>query len=328
MRAQPPGRRAKTSSGSASRGPNPDASNPRSNPRAANPRSAIPRGAARRAAAQRAAPKDAVPTERVQKLLAAAGIGSRREVERWIREGRLQINGEVPALGHKLAPRDRITLDGRPVRLRAPDNTELRVLLFHRSPGENLDLKEATSRAAEHLNLPKASGRWLAIQPMPPVDGGLEILTDDGAWAHRVSRGLHALTIDYVLRMRGPLTEGLVADFRAATDCEGEPMSIIEAKAKFGEGQNHWLDVTVRATRSALVRHWWAARGIIVSRLMRVRFGPVHLARDLPRGHSRALLASERNALNNEIEAALAAAAAAHGITGIPAQSGDADPSA
>ena len=270
----------------------------------------------RRAAKRLAAHKEPPATERVQKLLAAAGIGSRREVERWIREGRLQINGQVPALGHKLAPRDRITLDGRPVRLHSPANKELRVLLFHRSPGENLDLKEATSRAAEHLNLPKASGRWLAIQPMPPVDGGLEILTDDGAWAHRVSRGVHALTVDYVLRMRGPLTEELVQDFRAATDCEGEPMSIIEAKAKFGEGQNHWLDVTARATRSALVRHWWAARGIIVSRLMRVRFGPVHLSRELPRGHSRALLASERNALNNEIEAALAASAAA--VSGIP----------
>jgi 23S rRNA pseudouridine2605 synthase len=270
----------------------------------------------RRAAKRLAAHKEPPATERVQKLLAAAGIGSRREVERWIREGRLQINGEVPALGHKLAPRDRITLDGRPVRLHTPDKKELRVLLFHRSPGENLDLKEATSRAAEHLNLPKASGRWLAIQPMPPVDGGLEILTDDGAWAHRVSRGVHALTVDYVLRMRGPLTEELVLDFRAATDCEGEPMSIIEAKAKFGEGQNHWLDVTARATRSALVRHWWAARGIIVSRLMRVRFGPIHLSRELPRGHSRALLASERNALNNEIEAALAASAAA--VSGMP----------
>ena len=178
------------------------------------------------------------------------------------------------------------------------------MLLFHRSPGETLDLKAATSRAAEHLNLPRASGRWLAIQPMPPVDGGLEILTDDGAWAHRVSRGVHALTIDYVLRMRGPLNDDLVEEFRAATDCEGEAMSILKADAQFGEGFNHWLNVTVRATRSAQVRHWWAARGIIVSRLMRVRFGPVHLSRELPRGHSRAMLASERNALINEIDAA------------------------
>jgi 23S rRNA pseudouridine2605 synthase len=253
---------------------------------------------------ERGTPKDAAPTERIQKLLAAAGVGSRREVERWIKEGRLLLNGEVPALGSKLTPRDRITLDGRPVRVHAPPTKDLRVLLFHRSPGEPLDLKAATSRAAEHLSLPRASGRWLAIQPMPPVDGGLEILTDDGSWAHRVSQGVHALTMDYVLRMRGPLSELLIEEFRAATDIEGDPISILKADAQFGEGFNHWLHVTVRATRSAQVRHWWAARGIIVSRLMRVRFGPVHLARELPRGHSRAMLASERNALVNEISAA------------------------
>jgi 23S rRNA pseudouridine2605 synthase len=248
--------------------------------------------------------KEPPPGERVQKLLSAAGIGSRREVEGWIREARLKVNGEVPALGAKLTPKDRITLDGRPVRLHTPAVKETRVLLFHRSPGENLDLKAATSRAAEHLKLPRSSGRWLAIQPMPPVDGGLEILTDDGSWAHRVSQGVHALTVDYVLRMRGPLQEDLVEEFRAATDCEGEAMSILQADAKYGEGFNHWLTVTARATRSAQVRHWFAARGIIVSRLMRVRFGPVHLGHDLPRGHSRAMLAGERNALINEIDAA------------------------
>jgi 23S rRNA pseudouridine2605 synthase len=253
-----------------------------------------------------APPVESPSRERVQKLLSAAGIGSRREVERWIRESRLKVNGEVPELGAKLGAHDRITLDGRPVRLHASAAKQSRVLLFHRSPGENLDLKAATSRAAELLNLPRAPGRWLAIQPMPPVDGGLEILTNDGSWAHRVSRGAHSLTVDYVLRMRGPLNETLVDEFRSATDCEGEPMTILQADARYGEGFNHWLNVTVRATRSALVRHWFAARGIIVSRLMRVRFGPVHLKHDLPRGHSRAMLASERNALVNEIESALA----------------------
>jgi 23S rRNA pseudouridine2605 synthase len=261
----------------------------------------------RKAPAVRGPRKDPPQLERIQKLLSAAGVGSRREVERWIREGRLQINGEVPALGAKLAARDRITLDGRPVRLHAPKDQAARILLFHRSPGDALDLKAATSRAAEHLNLPRAGGRWLAIQPMPPVDGGLEILTDDGSWAHKISQGAHALTVDYVLRMRGPLNETLVEEFRGATDCEGDPMSILQAAAQFGEGFNHWLNVTVRATRSAQVRHWWAARGIIVSRLMRVRFGPVHLSRELPRGHSRAMLASERNALVNEVDAAKAA---------------------
>ena len=266
-----------------------------------------------RAGKSRAGKSDAAESSvRVQKLLSAAGIGSRREVERWIREGRLKINGEVPELGARLAARDRITVDGRPVRLRAAaQSSESRVLLFHRSPGTPLDLKAATSRAAEQWKQTRAAGRWLAIQRLPPVDGGLEILTDDGSWAHRVSRGAHALTVDYVLRVRGPLTDGMVGEFRAATDVEGEPLSILKADAQYGEGFNHWLNVTVRATRSAQVRHWWAARGIIVSRLMRVRFGPVHLSRELPRGHSRAMLASERNALMNEIDAAKAAHEAA-----------------
>ncbi len=250
----------------------------------------------------------------MQKVLAAAGVGSRREVERWIREGRLQVNGEVPYLGAKLSPRDRITLDGRPVRLRAPAGKELHVLLFHRSPGDALDMKSATARAAEHLQLPRAVGRWLAIQPLPPVDGGLEILTDDGSWAHRVSQGVHALTMDYVLRMRGPLKEDLVAEFRAADDCEGEAMTILQAEAQYGAALNHWLNVTVRATRTAQVRHWWAARGIIVSRLMRVRFGPIHLTRELPRGHSRAMSAAERSALINEIDAAKRAHGAAAAV--------------
>lgn len=274
---------------------------PRKGPGGGGGRGRPARGTHKVAAAGRQSPE---PTERIQKLLSAAGVGSRREVERWIKEGRLQVNGEVPALGIKLAARDHITLDGRPVRLHTPKVKELRVMLFHRSPGEPLDLKEATSRAAEHLSLPRASGRWLAIQPMPPVDGGLEILTDDGSWAHRISQGAHALTVDYVLRMRGPLSELLVEEFRGATHHEEAPISILKADAQFGEGFNHWLSVTVRATRSAQVRHWWAARGIIVSRLMRIRFGPVHLSRDLPRGHSRAMLSSERNALVNEVAAA------------------------
>jgi len=249
-------------------------------------------------------PPETAPVDRVHKVLAAAGVGSRREVERWIRAGRLEVNGAVPDLGTKLAPRDRITLDGRPVRLRPRPDRAAHVLLFNRSPGDALDLKAATSRAAEHLQLPRVSGRWLAIQPMPPVDGGLEILTDDGSWAHRVSQGVHALTVDYVLRMRGALADGLVEEFRAATECEGEPMAVLEAQAQYGQGFNHWLNVTVRATRSALVRHWWGARGIIVSRLMRTRVGPVHLTRDLPRGYSRAITVGERNALMNEIDAA------------------------
>jgi 23S rRNA pseudouridine2605 synthase len=272
------------------------------------------RGASRkshdRIAPKRGGRTSAEPS-RVQKLLSAAGIGSRREVERWIREGRLRINGELPALGARLGERDRVTLDGRPVRLQAATGGgEGHVLLYHRAPGTPLDLQEATSRAAEQLGVQRKLGRWLAIQRLPPVDGGLELLTDDGSLAHKISRGLHVLSTDYVLRMRGELSDALVEEFRAALECEGEPITIVAAEAQRGAGQNHWLNVTSRATRAAQLRHWWGARGFIVSRLMRVRLGPVHLPRDLPRGRSRALPPSERRALLEEIEGAALSAAA------------------
>ena len=272
------------------------------------------RGASRkshdRIAPKRGGRTSAEPT-RVQKLLSAAGIGSRREVERWIREGRLRINGELPALGARLGERDRVTLDGRPVRLQAATGgAEGHVLLYHRAPGTPLDLQEATSRAAEQLGVQRKLGRWLAIQRLPPVDGGLELLTDDGSLAHKISRGLHVLSTDYVLRMRGELSDALVEEFRAALECEGEPITIVAAEAQRGAGQNHWLNVTSRATRAAQLRHWWGARGFIVSRLLRVRLGPVHLPRDLPRGRSRALPPSERRALLEEIEGAALSAAA------------------
>ena len=138
----------------------------------------------------------------MQKLLSAAGIGSRREVERWIREGRLRINGELPALGARLGARDRVTSTGVRCGCTQPP-ARVTCSLYHRAPGTPLDLQEATSRAAEQLRPAARAGRWLAIQALPPVDGGLELLTDDGSLAHRISRGLHALTTDYVLRMRG-----------------------------------------------------------------------------------------------------------------------------
>lgn len=246
-----------------------------------------------------------VPGERIQKVLAAAGLGSRREIERWIESGRLLVNDSVPQPGTRLAPTDKITLDGRPVRLRnKTEEKTAHLLLMHRSPGSALDLKDAATRAADHLDTPRASRRWLAVQPLPPVDGGLEILTDDGALQQRISRGVHALTTDFLLRVRGPLSQAMVEELKATQEVEGESMTIIEAGAQFGEGSNHWLTVTVRATRPAQVRHWLAARGIIVSRLIRVRFGPVHLSRELPRGHLREMTSSERNALMNEVDAA------------------------
>ena len=166
------------------------------------------------------------------------------------------------------------------------------MLLFHRSPGDRARSEGghvARRRTSGSCRAPRGGGwpfnpcrRWMAVSRFSPMMA-------PGRIAFLRARTRSPSTTCCACADR--LTEALVEEFRAATDCEGEPMSILKADAQFGEGFNHWLNVTVRATRSAQVRHWWAARGIIVSRLMRVRFGPVHLSRELPRGHSRAMTA-------------------------------------
>jgi len=245
--------------------------------------------------------------ERIQKALAAAGIGSRRDVERWIAAGRLLINGIVPEPGARLADRDQVTLDGQPVRLRRPSLCAPgQLIMVNRSPGSPLDRSEAARRASGGARLRQRPQRWLVINPLPPVDGGLELLTDDGSLAQRISRAVRVLTMDFVLRARGEPGADLLREMREGAEVEGEALDVLAAEAQPGEGQNHWLSLTARATRPAQIRHWLAARGVIVSRLMRIRFGPLHLGRDLPRGHARVLSRAERNALLNEVDAASA----------------------
>lgn len=245
--------------------------------------------------------------ERIQKTLAAAGIGSRREVERWIAAGRLLVNGVVPEPGARLQEHDQVTLDGQPVRLRRNSGSSPgQLIMVNRSPGSPLDGADAVRRAGRGARTGKRSQRWLAINPLPPVDGGLELLTDDGTLAQRISRAVRIVTMDFVMRVRGEPGADLLREMREGAEVEGESMEILSAEAQAGEGQNHWLNLTTRATRPAQIRHWLAARGVIVSRLMRIRFGPLHLGRDLPRGHARLVSQAERNALMNEVDTARA----------------------
>ncbi|HVH83807.1 MAG TPA: S4 domain-containing protein, partial [Steroidobacteraceae bacterium] len=138
------------------------------------------------------------PAERLQKLLARAGLASRREVEAWIRAGRLTVNGAVATLGTRAHGADQVRLDGRPVRVQAAHSPL--VLLCHRSPGEEL----ATTLA----RLPRRAGkRFIAVSPMPRVDGGLELVTADGALGESLQRRVHALTSEFGVRVRGELGE-------------------------------------------------------------------------------------------------------------------------
>jgi 23S rRNA pseudouridine2605 synthase len=243
------------------------------------------RGPAPRRAAARAAPH---APERLQKVLARAGLASRREVEEWIRAGRLTVNGAPAALGTRATPADELRLDGRLIHARAAGGGA--VFLCHRSPGEALDAVTA--------RLPRRAGkRFIAVSPMPRVDGGLEIVTSDGALALRLQRGVRALGCEFGVRVRGELDATQLEGVLQGELDSGERLDVRDFTAAGGEGANRWYTLAVRGASGKEVRQLLERQGALVSRVLRTQLGPVALGRVLGRGQSRELQAEELSAL-------------------------------
>jgi 23S rRNA pseudouridine2605 synthase len=243
-------------------------------------RSAAARPRAR--AAQAAA--GAIP-ERLQKLLARSGLASRREVEAWIRAGRLTVNGQVATLGTRAHAGDELRLDGRLVRAPAAPGSE-RVFLCHRSPGEEL--------AAAIARLPRRAGRrFIAVSPMPRADGGLELVTSDGALAERLQRRVHALTSEFGVRVRGELTGMQLQGVLGGQLDSGAQLAVARCEAAGGEGANRWYTVNVRGASGKEIRQLFERHGALVSRVLRTQLGPVALGRVLGRGQARELESGE-----------------------------------
>ncbi|HEY4646180.1 MAG TPA: S4 domain-containing protein [Steroidobacteraceae bacterium] len=228
-------------------------------------------------------------SERIQKVLARAGVGSRREVEAWIRAGRLSINGVPAALGAQLGPRDKVTLDGRPVRLRAPDS-DTRVIIYHRTPGRNLTPGDSPDSGQFLDRLPRRAGRrWVPISPLPPNDGGLELLTSDGDLAQALMRKLSQLRIEFAIRIHGEPRPEQLERLKSGLLDDDESIAIESLEAAGGEGANRWYTLVTRGGRARDVRRLCAAAGVELSRLMRVGLGPVLMDRSLARERSRSL---------------------------------------
>jgi len=227
---------------------------------------------------------DASP-ERLQKLLARAGLASRREVEAWIRAGRLTVNGTVAELGTRATAADQVRLDGRPVRVpRAPGAA--RAFLCHRSPGEEL--------TAVLARLPRRSGaRFIAVSPMPRVDGGLELIAADGALAETLQRRVHTLVSEFGVRVRGELGETQLQGIAGGALDSGAQLVVEGCEPGGGEGANRWYTVTVRGASGKQVRQLFERQGALVSRVLRTRLGSIALGRVLGRGQARELESEE-----------------------------------
>jgi 23S rRNA pseudouridine2605 synthase len=224
--------------------------------------------------------------EKLQKVLARAGAGSRREMERWIAEGRVTIDGRPAKLGDRVAPNQTIRIDGRSVPAYAT-TPKLRVLLYHKPEGEVTTRSDPEGRPTVFDNLPVLKhGRWIAIGRLDLNSSGLLLFTTDGALAHKLMHPSTQIEREYAVRVLGAvpaeglkqLTEGVMLE-----DGPAKFESLLDAG---GTGANHWYHVILREGRHREVRRMWEAIGAKVSRLMRVRYGPVQLPRLLRPGRT------------------------------------------
>ena len=216
--------------------------------------------------------------ERIQKLLARAGLGSRREIERWIEEGRMLVNGNPVQLGYHLKAGDYLQLNGRVVKWDKYADQPTRVLVYHKPVGELVTRRDPEGRPVMFSQLPKlAVGRWIAVGRLDINTSGLVLVTNNGELANRLMHPSRQLEREYAVRILGEVDTAMEARLTAGVELDDGPAHFDSVRFYAGEGANKWFYVTVKQGRNRLVRRLWESQGVKVSRLMRVRYGDVAL---------------------------------------------------
>lgn len=249
-------------------------------------------------------------SERLHKVLAQHGIGSRREVERWIAEGRIQINGVLAKAGDRYATGDRVQLDGKDVGKRLDFVATPQVLAYHKPQGQPIERSTAPRKNAEGVEYPPESieesaeerlpaqrgSRWVPINPMHPGDSGLLLFTNDGALSYALTRQKKKIPTTYMVRVhvRGGVAAAPVMPTTLKLDNETIEFTevSVSSSAPEGEGEsgNIWYKVVMpRADKRAAVRALFVSHELSVSRMMQVAFGDIALTKEMPRARHVAL---------------------------------------
>ena len=227
-------------------------------------------------------PDDDAP--KLHKVLAEAGMGSRRDMEELIIAGRVSVNGEPAHIGQRIMPTDQVRINGKPVK-RKLQNKPPRVLLYHKPTGEIVSHADPEGRPSVFDKLPPMkTAKWLAVGRLDFNTEGLLMLTTSGDLANRFMHPRYSVEREYAVRVVGELAEGMRQKLLHGVELEDGPANFLRIRDGGGEGTNHWYHVALAEGRNREVRRMFEAAGLMVSRLIRTRHGPISLPKGLKRG--------------------------------------------
>ncbi len=245
-------------------------------------------------------------SEKLQKLLANYGLGSRREMEKWIEQGRVSVDGKVATLGDRASATDQIRVDGRVISgLSQPSNC--RVLMYNKPEGELCSRSDPDGRPTVFDRLPMIKpGRWIAVGRLDINTCGLLLFTNDGELANRLMHPSHEVEREYAVRVFGDVNTAHLKALKHGVKLDDgmAKFNDIKARPKEDESLNQWFNVTLSEGRNREVRRLWESQGLQVSRLIRVRYGELDLKKRLPQGAWLELGLDDINALRQMVKLA------------------------
>ncbi|MFA5496040.1 MAG: pseudouridine synthase [Porticoccaceae bacterium] len=216
-------------------------------------------------------------SEKLQKVLAQAGLGSRRELERWIEAGRVSVNGKIAILGDRVEFRDEIKVDGRAVKV--PDRRErIRVIAYNKPEGEVSTRDDPQGRPTVFGQLPHLQqGRWVMVGRLDINTAGLLLFTNSGELANRLMHPSSQVEREYIVRVHGAVDEDMVKRLTDGVTLEDGPARFLKVRVGQGGNTNRWFSVVIAEGRNREVRRLWESQGVDVSRLKRIRYASVEV---------------------------------------------------
>ena len=215
--------------------------------------------------------------EKIQKVLAQTGMGSRREIEKWVADGRVSVNGKLATTGDRISEDDTVYVDGRVVRLKQSDG-RTRVLIYHKPVGEICTRQDPKGRKTVFSSLPPIKhGRWIAVGRLDINTSGLLLFTNNGELANRQMHPSGEVERQYLVRIHGVVDDDMLKRLQQGVMLDDGEARFKKIQIGDGSGSHQWFTVVLTEGRNREVRRLWESQGVEVSRLKRIRFGTVEL---------------------------------------------------